>query len=107
MEKAAGSARVRFAAEVYADRTYQADGSLTSRRQANAFVKDPDEAAARVVAMILDRRVQAVTGEWIAIRPDTVCLHGDNPDAMAFIEKIHQALRESDIEVSPLHRWLA
>jgi UPF0271 protein len=107
MENAARRFRVRFAAEVFADRTYQPDGSLTSRREAHAFVEDPTEAAARVVTMVREKRVQAVTGQWISIRADTICLHGDNPKAVSFIERIHKALKESGLEIAPLAHWLA
>jgi UPF0271 protein len=102
MEKAASRLHVRYAAEVFADRTYQTDGSLTSRRETNAFVKDSSEAARRVIRMVSDGRVQAVSGEWFSIRADTVCLHGDNPEAVSFLAKIHQALKDSGIEILPL-----
>ena len=102
MEKAASRAGLRFAAEVFADRTYQPDGSLTPRRDPAAFVKDAAQAAARVVEMIQTHRVRAVSGEWISIRPDTVCLHGDNPEAVAFIERISQALTGAGIQIQPL-----
>ena len=103
MEKAANRAGVRFASEVFADRTYQADGSLTSRSRPDAFVKDPAVAADRVVEMIRSQKVQATSGETLAIRPDTVCLHGDNPQAVAFIESMAEALAKAGIEVKPLH----
>ncbi len=107
MEKAAQRLQVSFAAEVFADRTYQQDGSLTSRREKNAFVEDPAEAAMRAVTMVRERKVQAVSGPWISIRADTICLHGDNPQAVSFIERIHKALKESQIEIAPLADWLA
>lgn len=107
LEDAARRVGVRFAAEVFADRTYQADGSLTPRGEKDAFIHDPAEAAARVLSMIHDRRVQATTGEWIAIHPDTVCLHGDNPEAARFVERIRRTLDEAGVVVSPLGKWLA
>jgi UPF0271 protein len=107
MERAASRAAVRFAAEIFADRTYQSDGSLTPRSRPDAFVKDAAAAARRVVAMIQTQQVQTTSGETIPIRPDTVCLHGDNPEAVSFIEKITAALADAGIAVKPLSARLS
>ena len=102
MERAAGHAGVRFAAEVFADRAYRADGSLVPRGQPDALVADPVEAAARVVAMVREGRVRAAGGEWVAIRADTVCVHGDNPHAVAMAAAIRAALDAAGVAVAPL-----
>jgi UPF0271 protein len=106
MQKAAEKEGVRFAAEVFADRTYQPDGSLTSRRSPDAFIQDPLAAARRAVAMVREARVQAVSGEWIPIRADTLCLHGDNPQAVSLIQNIRQQVERAGIKIAALGEWL-
>jgi UPF0271 protein len=106
LERAARRAGVRFAAEVFADRTYQPDGTLTPRGRADALVRDPDQAVARVVTMVREGRVRAVSGEWVAVRADTVCVHGDNPEAVAFTSRIRDALVETGISVEPMAAWM-
>jgi len=102
MERAASRLAVPFAAEVFADRTVLADGTLTPRSRSDAFVNDAAEAAERVVTMVHDGRVRAVTGEWIPVRADTVCLHGDNPEAVAFARALRQRLGETGIAIAAL-----
>jgi UPF0271 protein len=102
LERGAERAGVRFAAEVFADRTYLADGSLTPRGRPDAFVRDSGEAAARIVGMLREGNVEALTGERVPIRADTVCLHGDNPEAVEFARAVRTALDRAGIEVRAL-----
>jgi len=104
LERAAEAAGVPFAAEVFADRTYLADGSLTPRQRPDAFVHDPEEAAARLVEIVTAGTVRAVSGEVVRLRADTVCLHGDNPAAVAFARAVRAALLQAGLEVRPLAR---
>ncbi|MGE5236045.1 MAG: LamB/YcsF family protein [Acidobacteriota bacterium] len=106
LERAARHARVRFAAEVFADRTYQADGSLTPRGRADALVTEPEAAVAQVLAMVTEGRVRACGGEWIAVRADTVCVHGDNPEAVAFTSRVRRGLEQAGVAIAPLAAWL-
>jgi UPF0271 protein len=99
MEQAASRLGVPFAAEVFADRTYRADGSLTPRTDGGAFVTDPLEAARRVVRMLREGRVRAATGEWVRLRADTVCVHGDTPGALAFVTALRAAFRAEGVLV--------
>jgi UPF0271 protein len=100
---AAGRARgLRVASEVFADRTYQADGSLTPRTQSDAFVREGEAAAARVVTMVREGYVWTADGGSLKIRADTVCLHGDGPEAVAFARRLNHALREAGIELQSL-----
>jgi len=85
--------------EVFADRAYEADGSLTSRGKAGALITDEAVAVAQARRMVREGRVRATDGAEVAIRADTVCLHGDGEHAVAFAERINQELRESGIEV--------
>ncbi|MFI5166803.1 MAG: LamB/YcsF family protein [Thermoanaerobaculales bacterium] len=102
LERAAARAGVPFAAEVFADRNYRADGTLTPRSTPGALVSEPSEAAARAVAMVREGRVRAVTGEWVTVRAETICIHGDNPAAVAMVEAIRRSLEAAGVEVAPL-----
>lgn len=88
--------------EVFADRTYQADGSLTSRRLSNAMVQDSQTAALRVIRMVKEGRVKTESGQDIPVRADTVCIHGDSPHALEFAKTIRHELEKAGIEVRAL-----
>lgn len=92
-------AGLRVASEVFADRTYQPDGSLTLRTEANAIIQDVNAAVAQVERMVTEGVVQAVNGELIAIEADTICVHGDGLHAVDFTKKLRMALGEAGIEV--------
>ncbi len=72
------------------------------RRKEGAMITDEEEAISRVARMVKERRVTAVTGKDIAIRADSVCVHGDGAKALAFVEKIRQAFDREGIEICPL-----
>lgn len=97
---------MKVAEEVFADRGYNADGSLVNRKLPGAFVKDPDEAIARVIKMVKEKKVVAVSGEEISINADSICVHGDNPKAIEFVAKIRKSLEEAGIEVKSLHEFI-
>ncbi len=90
------------ASEVFADRTYQSDGTLTPRTQSNALIESDDEAVNQVVRMVKEGKVRDVDGNDVSIEADTVCIHGDGTHALAFAEKIHQRLREENISLQSL-----
>ncbi|UJL45376.1 LamB/YcsF family protein [Virgibacillus sp. NKC19-16] len=97
---AAGRDRgLRVVSEVFADRTYQPDGSLTPRRQAGAVIEDVDVAVKQVERMIRDGVVEAVNGALVQIEADTVCVHGDGAHAVRFVEKLREALDARGVEV--------
>ncbi|MFB1081831.1 LamB/YcsF family protein [Jeotgalibacillus sp. JSM ZJ347] len=93
---------LKTASEVFADRTYQPDGSLTPRSESNALIEDDDQAVQQVVRMVKEGVVRDVNGKDISIEADTVCIHGDGAHALAFAEKIHQRLREENIAIQSL-----
>ena len=97
--RAAERAGLRAVAEVFADRGYRADGSLVPRSQPGAFVEDTTQAVARTLLMVSDGVVQAVTGEIVPLRAQTICLHGDGPHALAFARAIHQALTQAGVQL--------
>ncbi|QNF33936.1 LamB/YcsF family protein [Adhaeribacter swui] len=85
--------------EVFADRTYQPNGTLTPRRQPNALITDEQQALNQVVQMIKTNTVIALDGTQVAIHADTICIHGDGAQAVAFARKITQKLREEKITI--------
>ncbi|GAB3294085.1 LamB/YcsF family protein [Hymenobacter tenuis] len=85
--------------EVFADRTYQPNGTLTPRRQPNALITEASASIAQVVRMVKESRVRALSGEEVTIQADTVCLHGDGAHALEFAQQIRAALREEGIAV--------
>ena len=102
MLEAADKIGLRSAREVFADRAYEEDGSLVARTKPGAMITDEDEAVARVIRMIREGKVTAVTGKDIPIRADSVCVHGDSPKALAFVQKIRAVLTAEQIQIVPL-----
>ncbi len=97
----AGSAiGLRIAREVFADRNYQPDGALVPRTQPDALLHDAEEAATRVVRMLRENVVRAIDGSDLAIQADTICVHGDTPDAVAFARKLRDHLATAGITVA-------
>lgn len=97
---AAGRARgLRVASEVFADRTYQADGSLTPRSRVDALIVDEDVAVAQVLQMVGEGVVRATDGTEVKIEADTVCLHGDGAHAVAFARRLNAELRAAGIAI--------
>ena len=97
---------MKVAEEVFADRGYNDDGSLVNRKLPGAFVKDPDEAIKRVIKMIKEKKVTSVSGKEIDINADSICVHGDNPKAIEFVQKIRKSLEDEGIEVVPLQNFI-
>lgn len=93
---------LRAAAEVFADRAYEEDGTLVSRRKPGAVLTDEDFAIARTVRMIREGVVTAVTGRDIPITVDSVCIHGDNEKALLFARRMREAFVGEGIEILPL-----
>jgi UPF0271 protein len=90
------------ATEAFADRAYCADGTLVPRDAPGAVLTDPQAVAARVVRMIRDGRVTAVDGSELSIAVDTVCVHGDTPEAPAIARRVRDALRDAGVTVQCL-----
>ena len=94
--------RLRTANEVFADRTYQPDGSLTSRSRQDALIQSPEGAVAQVIRMVRDGQVVATNGTLVPITADTVCLHGDGPKAVQFALSLRQALQAAGVDIKGL-----
>jgi 5-oxoprolinase (ATP-hydrolysing) subunit A len=99
--KEAKAVGLKTASEVFADRTYQDDGSLTPRSQLNALIKDADKAIHHVLQMIKKGTVTAVSGKQVPIVVETICIHSDGKNAVEFANNISEAIKKEGIRISP------
>ncbi len=90
---------LRTAGEVFADRTYQDDGSLTPRSRPDALIDDTAKAVAQSMQMVRQQSVVSVNGKKINLDAETICLHGDGVHALEFATAIHAAFKENGIEM--------
>jgi UPF0271 protein len=97
---------IRVAFEFFADRAYNRDGSLVSRREPGAVIHDPQQAAERVLKMVTEKRIVAKDGADIEVVADTICVHGDNPAAVRLTKQIRESLMASGVEVVPMGKFL-
>lgn len=102
MVEAAREAGVRTAREGFADRAYNPDGTLRSRKLPGAVIKEPELAAERAVRIARDGVVAAYTGDEIPLQVDTICVHGDTPTAVEIVKAIRQRLKGAGVQVSPM-----
>jgi UPF0271 protein len=96
----------RVASEGFADRTYNVDGTLTSRKIAGSVITDPVKAAAQAVKMALEGKVLTHDGVEIDISVQTICCHGDTPGAERNVRAVREALEKAGCQVRPLRDWL-
>jgi UPF0271 protein len=106
-EPAVREAGIPFAAEAFADRAYQADGSLVDRAREGSVLHDPEGIAMRVIRMVTKGTVETAQGEVVTLRPDSVCVHGDNPAALQIVETVRRGLSEAGVHISPLREVLS
>jgi UPF0271 protein len=97
---AAEAAGLRFINEVFADRTYQPDGSLTPRSEPFALIHDPATMLNQVLTMLRRQQVRTATGVTIPITAETICLHGDGDDPVKFASIIRASLQQHEIAVA-------
>ena len=97
--KAAEKIGLLTAAEVFADRSYQEDGTLTPRSKPGAMITDEDASIAQVLSMVLDHKVTCLSGKVIPIK-------ADGPKALLFVQKIRKALAEKGVEIAPAGSFL-
>jgi 5-oxoprolinase (ATP-hydrolysing) subunit A len=93
---------LRTASEVFADRTYQSDGSLTPRGQPNALIHDTEKSLEQVLEMIQTQKVTATDGQQISLKAETICIHGDGAKALEFATAVRKSLIESGIKIHTL-----
>lgn len=97
----AAAAGVRAVGEAFADRGYRADGTLVPRGEPGAVLTDPDEVAARVVAMATGAAISTAEGTTVVVAAASVCVHGDTPGALALARSVRSALDAAGVEVAP------
>lgn len=100
-ERAAEKLGLPMAREVFADRTYDDSGNLTSRKVEGAVIHDAAMAATRVLRMVEDQEVVTVTGKRLKVKIDTICVHGDNPAAVAMARTVRDTLEAAGIAIRP------
>jgi UPF0271 protein len=102
--EAGRAAGLRVAAEVFADRAYEPDGSLASRRKPGSVIHDPDAVVARAVRMVKDRTVVAIDGSVVPLEADTICVHGDTPGSDDLAARIRAGFEAAGVSVKAIGR---
>jgi UPF0271 protein len=107
LAKAAVESGLRVAYEVFADRAYNSDGSLVSRKQPNAIIQEPQKVMERVIKMVKEGTVLAVNGEVVNLgEVHTICVHGDTPTAIELAKALKKGLIKVGIEVKPVSSFI-
>ena len=104
--EAGRAAGLRVAAEGFADRAYEEDGSLTPRSRPGAVIDDAEAVVGRAVRMVRDGIVLTAGGREVPLRVDTICVHGDTPGAPQLARRISEALKAAGVAVAPIGAWL-
>ena len=104
MEIAAKKLNMKIACEIFADRNYEDDGNLISRKKINALITDPQVAKKHVFEMIKNQSLNCLSGKQIACEIDSVCIHGDNVSSLNTAKLIKNNLLENGIELKPLDK---
>ncbi|MTI70455.1 MAG: 5-oxoprolinase subunit PxpA [Firmicutes bacterium] len=100
--KAAKDTGLKVANEVFADRAYNKDGTLVSRKKEGSVIHDTRKCVSRVLNMVKNKRVKTINGEDIDIYADSICVHGDNEKALEFTKNLKKSLLKEGINVKPL-----
>jgi UPF0271 protein len=103
--EAARALDLAVAVEGFVDRGYEDDGSLVARGKPGAIVEDPDDAARSALAIVFERRLVARNGQTIPVSADTLCVHGDTPNAAAIAAAVRKALVDAEVIVRSLRGW--
>ena len=106
MVKAAEKKGLKVANEVFADRAYNPDGTLVQRSLPGAMIKDKNIAISRVMRMVTEGKVIAINGKELDIKADSICVHGDNPEATELALLIKEALLRAGVEIKPLNQFI-
>lgn len=97
---------LRVAHEVFADRAYNVDGTLVNRKLPGAMIHDKDEAIKRIRRMVLEGKVIAIDGTDIPIKADSICVHGDNPEAVDFVKHIRETFETEGIQIKNIGSFI-
>jgi len=104
MEVAAKKLNMKIACEIFADRNYEDDGNLVSRKKPHALITDPDEAKKHVLKMVKNQALNCHSGKQIPCEIDSVCIHGDNLSSLATAKSIKDNLIENKLNLKPLNK---
>jgi len=104
MEEAAKKLNMKIACEIFADRNYEDDGNLVSRKKQNALITDPKEAKKHVLSMVKNQALNCYSGKKIPCEIDSVCIHGDNESSLATAKSIKDNLLENELILKPLSK---
>ena len=104
MEEAAKKLNMKIACEIFADRNYEDDGNLVSRKKPHALITNPEEAKKHVLNMVQNQALNCHSGKQIPCEIDSVCIHGDNKSSLATAKSIKMNLIENGLKLKPLNK---
>ena len=104
MQEAAKKFDIKFACEIFADRNYEDDGNLVSRKKSHALITDPEQAKKHVLKMVQTQSLNCHSGKQIPCEIDSVCIHGDNLSSLATAKSIRENLIENGLELKTLNK---
>ena len=104
MEIAAKKLNMKIACEIFADRNYEDDGNLVSRKKPHALITDPNETKKHVLNMVKKQSINCYSGKQIPCEIDSVCIHGDNASSLATAKSIRENLIENKLKLKPLNK---
>ena len=104
MQEAAKKLNMKFACEIFADRNYEDDGNLVSRKKSHALITDPEQAKKHVLKMVQNQSLNCHSGKQIPCEIDSVCIHGDNLSSLATAKSIRNNLVENGLELKTLNK---
>ena len=100
LTRAGAATGLRVAHEAFADRRYEADGTLTPRSMTDAVIEDADTAVTQAVHIATMGKVKTRDGQMLNLRADTICVHGDRPDAALFAQRLHEGLVAAGVTIA-------
>ncbi len=106
MEEAAKKLSMKIACEIFADRNYEDDGNLVSRKKPNALITDPEEAKKHVLSMVKNQALNCLSGKLIPCEIDSVCIHGDNESSLATAKSIRNNLLDNQFKLKSLNNMV-
>ena len=104
MQEAAKKLNMKIACEIFADRNYEDDGNLVSRKKPNALITDPEVAKKHVLSMVKNQSLNCHSGKQIPCEIDSVCIHGDNESSLATAKLIKENLQNNGLKLMPLNQ---
>ena len=96
----ARNAGLRVVAEAFADRAYTSSGALVSRREPGAVLHDADQIAQRMLRLVRDGTVEAIDGSSVRVEADSICVHGDSPDAVAIARRVRTCFEQAGVAIA-------